>query len=1852
MSSYPSLPLQYGYPTHKTIIPTGYFTELPTSAVPTNYSYEFTLEQDSKVELLDEYIGFNGGWSKILHGGDIKYIKNTVISPLEGIKRRLRPKWTVKDDENQNAPFIDWTEQPVNVPYFYDRGGYWCIPILVDYEGDGTPTDPALMPALETARLEGTKRILKRNGKRNSEKYVKYLFDTFFFSSRVKEWTIPAVKCKNVKVLVTLANKYLISDEIESAISQNAIQDGETDYGAGKVSKATKFLKLDFTNFDIFSDQIINLGQVVAYYGRIQDRLGNDQIANLNGSNKSLDLPKYKEIVGLDLEQDSKNFYVNNLNLINTVRLHLNSNGYPDLFLSSSQTELTGINYNNIIFGFDDSYQVCYLNIIKQNEFLNLKANEADLFTKNIGEGGLLSARDGHLLYNLPNILNDETKTPQDNYADWVQKYVIPAPNDFPELDAASCVKSNLSKLREDALILKANASSLSSSYGILYSEINAPISQKIRPDEELKDYIKGNFGRLGKPITDYEYIQTIMQFLSELDWKKALTEGLACLLAQIPPEDVAALLSKAGSIAEFINQITDAALCNNVVNFISSLEIPVIPRYKPVNLDEAYQQIVKQAITSVIKFAIQASFNKLMDLLKDCQNQNALAPFGGLGLDAALDDLLNNPNQDNNPAVNNLYNGLGINGGNSGTNDPSSQAKKDALKGIIADIGCFLNTNELCALFINGTLTDSNYSLILNVIEKKYPILLDLLPNKNSLTELFAKLGILLNIVQICKDLTKMVEQPCIDCIDANQREKKALSEKNIDPDEIDKILKELDAKRKKRAADLLDLLENGPSPANIPPILCGFDKDGNPVQGLVNAANTDDNFKNQFAGILETALVDINTSFRKDFGSWAETICRATPTLSMDDAAKLSDPNVSDEEKKDLLASKGLAANKKEDDDGDPIYFPVDVDKLKESLSNQTYQIAPNILKNLTNENNFNIYGDKIVFAIDSSEEAKDFKNSLSGKLDEQVNSQINQAVNGFITSVSKDISTRLYPVFVEWGSAAISKISSGRFGDSNINFGKEFNSYFSDTFTTLETTAKIINDLAGAFTSFQIPGVPTIRQRADSYAKNIGPFDVGTLKLTDADRIVTIRRHEDKIEFYNGLGEILQPSQLEIVTEVIVNTGSILQPQKFDSTKSALEAFSKNILELQTKTSFTPPSAFSSDNTLVNLLGIFQDIILRAVQFNTQLQGFTAAYLKTIEQIQLLNLSFSNFTLDNKNKYFITGSEIYNKSDLSVFKYNINDNGPTTFQDAFLLDSSTYKIKDSNDILKFIEENNLLLNYNPSENIQEHTFNMYLKLKGITGSISYIDVKKEFFQVLRDKIRTSPLFYTNTDKTPNIFGFNIIPTQIKGGNNARCGIYPSSMDIDRIKSEAVENFVNSACNFKIPDAVRKAGELTPAEKSAVDTLVYTAIRVYLLDYYLKCVFQQSFSKFGQTKTKLMVNFLASYMESDMRSLNEAYFKKFLDASSDIYDRTNPQLAKLIEDEYQNEPEKFKKEKFKKLIESQINFVSRVFTVYGSIDDLKIDTGNFPKTKYAWHEYNSGNRLTVGDKKIFYPQTYNTLASIYDSFYEDMLSSNDNSQELKDIISILANVKKDSKEYKFITELCFDLKEYLSIFAIYQNLCIIANKNSDKSFNITKNKIKNYFITTTDAGGADYRSESYGNDSQQLSVQENLQNVDDDTLNFFIKALIKTPISILKGAAESGDQNIFISSLPYRIIKPILLAARVEDPNVYFASSFTTLGISLALSLTGVLMFNPTIIASSMGWAYLALVSQTWLDVQGTKSKNANSSNDDPPFRITPEDGERESEAICRELKRISNLRRNRFYGDYDEKLQYEEV
>jgi hypothetical protein len=938
--------------THKLMAGSYLYTDIPYQVENMNppVGSISRADADANVLILEQYIAAKGLYSKIKLENNIYYTLDSNLSVLEEVSSAYKFIQPFDYGDNSFTPedmdILNWDTVLTNKS-FYDQKSqqFYCV-VEREYEGDGL-TDEQIKEYMEEDYIIGLQVIFKANYKKYKKDYITELSSENYFFGAAKEWYVKTRKCSNFYTLVTFPKRLLESAEIID-YRANPLEAAKDGINKGITNPKTpkdgiKYVaRISLLNFDDFAKQIKDISNILKSFAEKQVTYARQACKEYIGS---VTVEDYLRETKLNLSEEAKNFAGSEKdgNFVNTIKSLLDTTGVEFSSLQKDSTQ------NNILFGLDKDFNICYVDVLRKGKIVLLNGQE-HIFEKDFGDGGVISQRDGFLIYSgaaLTSIFitkestnwNAEINNNMD-YETFVKKFIIPPPKELnlPK-KSIDCVKDNLKKLAEDALIetykgtkeltqvVQWHTNKISALYNEKAKGIGYPTNTMILAGDQIggtfvsgfnyttgsiKNAIGDNVGEsLGKALGNAGTgaVSEINKVFRRGDFQKALLSYIICQIRDMNNSQFTNNLDKLfnnetkHTIQEWLKQ----AFCNQMVeNIIKAFKAIQIPKFQGLDLNKAVREAVQKAISQLVLEMYAQLIRDVIRALSKCGDRNSpFTPEQELGINDALDNLLSSADDPStNGGLNDMYDSIGLPEAKPGEDRADEETKKQ-IKNLVADISCLLTPFEICRLMAEGIITPETFAIIRSVLSRKYEDLDLYLSTPKQITDFFTSLGKAINISEACAALAnapEIVRTYCDDgSLDAALRENLRLN--NLTEKQINDLIDDLNKKRQQRMDDVFSAINNDPTRL---PILC---TNGQP--GTINPAKVDPTYAKMVETTLNGVIKPIYKIFDDDAKEWSSRCVKDTlVNFSKEDMSLLANAKTKEDSNivRELLIHKGI--------------------------------------------------------------------------------------------------------------------------------------------------------------------------------------------------------------------------------------------------------------------------------------------------------------------------------------------------------------------------------------------------------------------------------------------------------------------------------------------------------------------------------------------------------------------------------------------------------------------------------------------------------------------------------------------------------------------------------------------------------------------------------------------------------------------------------------------------------------------------------------------------------------------------------------------------------------------------------
>jgi len=840
------------------------------------------LDKGVKFTVLDPGVGYKCEWHHIKYGNKEGYVYNKFVTAVEdsGVTYLEYDCSLPKNTIFSISP--DWTTKEPNVPFKDESIGKWNVSYQTEHESTG---GSELEQRLLNSRKEATKLILAQLGKDTTDEYIESVVSAEA-AIRVEDHFVSTKKNENMRVLVTLPIKYVSNlkdrnPEFE-AEEEPAYADDDNEVFTGPAYFEPQEISSSHTRqiilHDSYKDRIKKVAKCMRNYAK--------QVQRFDGEVKNLDYIKEADRLEM-LPQKFDNL--------------LRQNGAPT----------TGM--HSIELGLDDDF-VCVYSSENSKGFYKIMSSGWDSFKDS---EPIDSPRTMKYLFYLFDMQDSCKKNLE--WIDFTAKYT-----DFPMVE----IRPSAPKENSPADIRSASDTLNPSSSGNTAAD---KLDEEISPQDEQGEMCFNDLDSIADGLKGIkksfksaaEKSKEDLLLAGENIRNQIRDEGLVSVDFVGPPllADIEGAMSKIKQLddvfAQVMNKISLQDLIGAILECLVSdlnlnidldidiplpinlcLELPTIPSIDfPDSLPtmDIMADLSQEIFTAIVEALTEAFVQMLTDLIQSllemCKDADS---DQSTDLNQALEDAANatsanedEANKKNNKNKEDVLNAMGLM-----SNDfdaplsPSEKAKKlTDLANILQDIGLLLEPSELCRL-LKGRASAKTLSLVRSLLKAKYPDFYRKLNTKTKIKDLMIMIG-------------RMVSSDFCDTLSAAPRTRFGSDRSCYYPEEDllaspnasglrgkgdniteDQILEQLEKAKKRRedqAKQLQDLLNKladiqagraNPFQDAMPPLFCGEDSQGNPVEGLIKLKHDSIDF--MLDKVLDTVFEPTYVAFNRDVKSY----------------------------------------------------------------------------------------------------------------------------------------------------------------------------------------------------------------------------------------------------------------------------------------------------------------------------------------------------------------------------------------------------------------------------------------------------------------------------------------------------------------------------------------------------------------------------------------------------------------------------------------------------------------------------------------------------------------------------------------------------------------------------------------------------------------------------------------------------------------------------------------------------------------------------------------------------------------------------------------------------------------------
>ena len=1702
-----------------------------------------TIQIDTEFIVLDYGLGPEARWAKIkTTDNKIGYVFISGIQPLENTKPFFSLNIEEKNQPNPSAKDIDWTTQPPMTVYEDEKNGAYVVHYeLVDVTG--YKDDRELLGYMYQARTEGTKLILEHYGKSADYSTLNNLLDNYYSFSSAEEYLIYPRPCSSLRVLVAIPKRYLNAKSLDLIPNPQEFQPEPPKVKSSQKLPNDSYFTLTFKDYAEYEDYFNKLIEILNHYdvsfktrlwsiepGTVSVNFSEEannvkklfnSINELIKKNYSQNVkeerpdiftkPKEKWLYSLDLVIDKKNVSLATIIYYNQgIRLNL-TNGITNFLNSQEVKNKTSINYFVTFDAKKDSRDAL-------KEALKNAAAAAP--------GGIIAGPGGVAAAALTGFGTGLLGgNPEEEIKKFLtsKHYPIIANVSPQPVDLFNCTVDTLTRIKDLASI---KAPSEIKKYQLLNKAYESAQKKKeadlfIRSLTDLSQVKDKNFRILfgidpPKGDTAKQQLNSYIAVAKSLDWARFIGLATQCLAKSLPPEIVGELLKKYQEARKFLEQIFLATVCNpylkNGLKIINGFELPTLQTYNPNQsladeIEKATIKLLNDLLAEGIKKALEAASKACLG--DPAANFNNNAPFtnpidqnANLN-DPTLSDLLDD-------FYGSLKNAAGP------LSETDKNAAKEKLNSLVADITSCLTLTEICKLYKGESLNDEVYQIIISLVKRKYGTpFTEKFNNREYINHFFRTLGSRLDL-SICPDIAAgegPIGTANILCDDGRVQNlrKDILSNKGLTPEMIDALLEDIRKKETKNLEDVLKIL-NSDNPfdfSSAPDLGCKVFPNGETIGPSAESFNQ----------MLNTMFGSVYNTFDREAEEWYKT------TFSIKNDSKPNflefvDGQIKPKENITVPTEQGDAVRANSGKDTP--------DNQRDNSNKSTGGGGDEIkLPSYIFKDALKVRSDAVLnyLVIDNSKYLRYYQ-TLDGNKQQKLDIDIIQ--DNLRDEIQKG--EALLGTFVHQTLSIIaSKILTGALDISNlnpiINLLRAFDIYArsnvadsQDTTIRLDNLYKQLNLGSGQ----EANALFAAEEGAAVYLSVCAQIEANKQKLEEVIPLATNINSADSaylssnITLYNNLNDLLEATLTQY---------------------RAVQRYYKTVLK----------SKVSYPDFGLEYITSLQKLDLRSGQ---QISTYYSGTLYDLQQI--------NVTRNNKNYIKITQA---NQVDTDITNYITNS-----------ISSGGLGVTDLNNLTKedlfniFINKSIEKYGFsNPNSTRIENADNSYEQFKYINQKLfdsvkQRINTKENKFLFLKHSngIVSSAIAETGSGQ-PFTQYLKLVVKQTP--QQKACGIRPHYLDIDSIKKDISDEKAKNVCVEKIVDEKIKNNEpvnsreiekmeTTGTQKTMLAGAYRLTLRTFLHDILLRSIgIFGCYDPQSLRDEPAFVEFMTDMVESEMRGMDNTFFNMMTGFLLQKYNDENP------DEEIVNQRLK-KRELLLRLVKTELSdyvlpkLAKRIDVDTNSSLVLNTPPDNPIKLVNIKEDIFNLGLLTVKNKAI-YIKIKNKVSSkitlgtnagtaaktsfleIEQKIYENLNADNDIAVKLEFIGGI---------EYDFLFKYIFPVTQTLNYLFILDCLSTTTRRQIVQAFKDTK---KDIILTTKLIQTNGQKIVPDPNNAQAV----NDTNIAEIMAKFIIKALIKTPISIIKGMAEGSEPNIALISTAYKaakIFKPDLTSFMIPATSI----------------------------------------------------------------------------------------------------------
>lgn len=1657
---------------------------------------DLTINGGTEILVLEHGIGYRHRYSKVIFDDKVGYVFTNGIEPLKDTKPFFNLSKNDDDYPNINVKEIDWRKQEPFIVYRDDNIGSYVLHYEF-VEITSFSKEEELLNFMSVAREKGTEIILKNAGKKSDTETVFKLLNDYYLFSTAEEWYIEPRSCSTLRVAISIPYRYINAESVLLVENRETVQDESQTSSTQDTPDENRYFTISFkeyTEYNNFFDKIIEKLENFNLTYKTRKWAIEPESVTVDFSLEANNIKKFVSSINNLIKQNYPQFVIQERPDIFTTPKEKWSNSL-DLVIDKENRSLVTIKYYNNNNNKRYSLVKEYSNFLRAEEAIN-KTTINYIFNFDPEKDSLQLDKKIQYIF---------TGDQEEDIRDFLKEKHYPQIINISPLpaDLYNCTVDTVQRISD---LKKFKLPTEIKKYELINKKYEANKKKKeadlfIRSLTDLTSVKDKNFRILfgidpppGK--TSSQQLNNYVVIAKSLDWARFIGLATQCLSKNLPPEAVAGLLQKYQEARKFIEKMFLANACNpylkNGLKVINGFELPVLSTYNPNKtladeIEKAVVKLLNDLLAEGIKQALKAAASACLGNASSNADNNTGSNLGALD-DANLND----------PAIGGLLDDFA-----GGLNSPYGINREDAkekLKNILSDISTCLSSQEMCKLYKGETLNDEVYQLISSLINRKYSSpYADKFNNKSYIIHFFYTLGTKIDL-STCDDiLAPELPVPTTNILcDTGaiyKLRKDLLADKDIPPELIDDLLGDIKDKEAKNLEDILKIL-NSDNPfdfSKAPDLGCKIFPNGETLGPSPES----------FSKVLNTMFNSVYSTFDREAEEWYKTtysVSSSKPNVlnfnQTTGELEIADIQVRPEQTNTIKANSGKS----------------DPDTQATDSTGSTG----------AEENKLPSYIFKQQLQLNSSDVL-----SYNTELEDNKYILLSSSLNGYRQQV---LDTAIITEELR----------------KSIKEGEGLLSLFCMQVLLLIQTKSLFSiiSLGTDPDQFNIQELTNFIKVLDVYARsNIADSQDLTIRLDNMyERLGLDSSQEANALFAAEEGAAVY---LKVCEQIANNQGKLL-------------ALIGEATKLNSSDSLFVTSNYDLKKGSVKQL--LEDVLTK--------YGNIKTYYKTVLKTKVLypdydlEYSIGKQEINLRNAIDTTVYSYYNNNLYHLDEISIKRNDKT-----YIKISQANKVKE--EIKHFITSSDGLNIENLSNISKESLFKTYIDKKidqygsfyGLVSSLvatqrdsseEYSYINSKIYDGIKNNIKTNKFLFL---KDALGLGKSSISEQGKGQpytqylqlvipqtpEQKACNIRPHYLDIDSIKNDISNEKQNNVCVEKIVDEkvqknlpvnnteIQKM-ETSSTQKTMLRGAYRLALRTFLHDILLR-----SIAVFGYydpqslRAEKNFIEFVSDIAESEIRGMDNTFFALFTDFLLKAYKEENPEEEIINEtikkkllfiDAVGDELSNYVLPKLAKRIDVDTNFKLtrnvppdnpiKLTNIYEDLFNLGILTIKENSVYIALRKkLLMTNNIQIGEKTVNYQVVE-----------QKIFEAQEETNTLYEFLN--------SPDAKFLFEYIFPVTKYLNYFFMINCLSTSTRKQIIQSFRDTKKDI----IRTC---------KIIHTNGQPLAVDPNNAqsvadiNIADIMFKFIIKALIKTPTSIIKGVAESSEPNIAIISTGYKFAKAL---------------------------------------------------------------------------------------------------------------------